>query len=53
MPGLDHETLGRLPLMEPAAVLGLPWVPTYLPVVRALLDVLSPGACTGPGGTIH
>ena len=37
----DHDQLRWLPLADPAAVLGLPWIPADFPIVRALLEKVS------------
>ncbi|MDO4919522.1 (deoxy)nucleoside triphosphate pyrophosphohydrolase [Kocuria sp.] len=38
--GADHLAVRWLQLREPAAVLGLPWIPADLPIVAALLEAL-------------
>jgi 8-oxo-dGTP diphosphatase len=43
----DHDELRWVPLADPDAVLGLPWIPADFPIVRALLDILALAA----GGT--
>lgn len=35
--GEDHLAVRWVPLADPATVLGLPWIPADLPIVRALL----------------
>ena len=37
----DHDELRWVPLADPDAVLGLPWIPADFPIVRALLDTVS------------
>jgi 8-oxo-dGTP diphosphatase len=37
----DHDELRWVPLADPDAVLGLPWIPADFPIVRALLDTLA------------
>lgn len=43
----DHDELRWVPLADPDAVLGLPWIPADFPIVRALLATLAVPA----GGT--
>lgn len=38
----DHDELRWIVLAEHRVVMGLPWIPADLPIVRALLDSLSP-----------
>lgn len=38
--GQDHLDVRWLPLDDPAAILGLPWIPADLPIVAALLEML-------------
>ncbi|MFI7484189.1 (deoxy)nucleoside triphosphate pyrophosphohydrolase [Kocuria sp. M1R5S2] len=40
--GEDHLAVRWVPLADPGAVLGLPWIPADLPIVRALLGGLAP-----------
>ncbi len=37
----DHDELRWVPLADPDAVLGLPWIPADFPIVRALLTTLA------------
>ncbi|AUZ34233.1 DNA mismatch repair protein MutT [Arthrobacter sp. PGP41] len=37
----DHDELRWVPLSDPEAVLGLPWIPADFPIVRALLAALA------------
>lgn len=37
----DHDELRWVPLADPEAVLGLPWIPADYPIVRALLATLA------------
>lgn len=43
----DHDELRWVPLADPDAVLGLPWIPADFPIVRALLEALAVPAGQG------
>jgi 8-oxo-dGTP diphosphatase len=45
----DHDELRWVPLADPDAVLGLPWIPADFPIVRALLATLAVPAGHTPG----
>ena len=45
----DHDELRWVPLADPDAVLGLPWIPADFPIVRALLATLAVPAGRTPG----
>ena len=48
----DHDELRWVPLADPDAVLGLPWIPADFPIVRALLEALVPaGQGMAPEGS--
>ncbi|TQJ66028.1 8-oxo-dGTP diphosphatase [Arthrobacter sp. SLBN-100] len=43
----DHDELRWVPLADPDEVLGLPWIPADLPIVRELLAALAVPAAGG------
>lgn len=44
----DHDELRWVHLADPDEVMGLPWIPADLPIVRALLGAISPQSLQSP-----